>query len=181
LYARPTCQKIYQTTMPFDPEGILGIFNSIVLTYLGAQAGKIILYHKSDYTRLILWFIWGLITFSLFGILTFFDLENGPIPVNKNLWTLTFTLITGCSSYFIILILYFVIDIKKWWDGSPIIYPGMNSIVIYFFHLVFRTTFPSQWMVSNTHVAQLFLNIWGSFFWTGVATYLYYKKIFINL
>ena len=203
LYARPTCQKIYQTTMPFDPEGILGTFNAIVLTYLGAQAGKIILYHKNDNTRLILWLIWGLITFCLFGVLTFFDLENGPIPVNKNLWTLTFTLITGCSSYFIISILYFIIDIKHWWNGSPIVYPGMNSIVasipvklnylfkniflgmnsivIYFFHLVFRTTFPSQWLVSNTHVAQLFLNIWGSIFWTGIATYMYYKKIFINL
>ena len=181
LYARPTCQKIYQTTMPFDPEGILGILNSIVLTYLGAQAGKIILCHKNHYTRLLLWLIWGLITFFLFAILTFFDLANGPIPVNKNLWTLTFTLITACSSYFAILILYFIIDMKQWWNGSPIIYPGMNSIVIYFCHAVFRTTFPCQWLVSDTHAAQLFLNVWGSTFWTGVATYLFYKKIFINL
>ena len=153
----------------------------MVLTFLGAQAGRIILYHKNDITRLILWLIWGLVTLFLFGALSFFDMENGPIPVNKNLWTLTFTLVTGCSSYFIILILYFVIDMKQWWNGSPIIYPGMNSIIIYFFHLVFRTTFPSQWLVNNRHLDQILMSTWGSIFWTGVATYLYYKKIFFNL
>lgn len=30
-------QEIYQTTQPFDPEGVLGTVNSIVMGFLGMQ------------------------------------------------------------------------------------------------------------------------------------------------
>lgn len=181
LYNRPTPKKIYQTNQPFDPEGILGIFNSVVLTYLGVQAGRVLVFHKNETVRIVLWSIWSLITFLLFAILTFFDLENGPIPVNKNLWTLTFSLITASSGFFLLVVLYVVIDLKKLWNGAPIIYPGMNSIIIYVCHSVFSSTFPIQWIVANTHAAKLFMTLWGAIAWTIVATYLYYQNIFFNL
>ncbi|KAK7930036.1 hypothetical protein WMY93_006431 [Mugilogobius chulae] len=46
IYQTPSSRVIYATQMPFDPEGVLGSINSIVMTYLGLQAGKIILHYR---------------------------------------------------------------------------------------------------------------------------------------
>ena len=180
LYVYPTCQEMYETGS-FDPEGILGTLPSIFLTYLGVQAGRIIIFYENPTQRIMYWLIWGLLTFILFAVLTFFDLHSGFIPVNKNLWTPTFSLITGFPAFFLLAILYFIIDVKKWWNGAPLIYPGMNSIVIYVCHEIFSSAFPVQWIVANTHVSNLFMDLWGSVFWTGFATFLYYKNLFFNL
>ena len=181
LYKLPTQIKIYKTTEPFDPEGLFGIFNSIILTYMGVLAGRATIFYKSSIHRVVLWSIWGLVSLLLYFGLTQFDMSNGWVPVNKNLWTFTYTLITACSSYFILVLLYFIIDIKSWWSGNPFIYLGMNSILIYTCHAVFNTTFPCQWIVENNHLSQLLMDFWGSIFWTLIAIYLFSKKIFVNL
>jgi len=80
-----------------------------------------------------------------------------------------------------LIVLFIVIDVKKWWSGNPFIYPGMNSIVIYVCHSLFGNTLPVQWLVANTHLAQIFMDLWGAIFWTLFAAYLYFKKVFINL
>ena len=181
LYQSPTPKKIYETTEPFDPEGLFGVFNSIILTYMGVQAGRAVLFYKSQTHHVVLWAMWGLLSLLLYFGLTQFDMSNGWVPVNKNLWTFTYTLITASSSYLILIVFYFLIDIKGVWSGNPFIYLGMNSIVIYTCHSLFSTTLPCQWIVDNQHVSQLLMDLWGSIFWTLVAIYLYCKKIFVNL
>lgn len=181
LYSKPTPLKIYKTTEPFDPEGLFGIFNSVVLAYLGVHAGRIFIFFKSPLHRIVSFLFWSLICLILYSALTQFDMSNGLIPVNKNLWTLTYTLITGFSSFIIFSFLYFIIDIKSIWTGNPFIFLGMNSIVFYICHSLFSTTFPCQWVVANTHLSKLLLNIWGSLFWTMISIYFYFKKWFINL
>jgi len=57
----------------------------------------------------------------------------------------------------------------------------MNSIVIYVCHEVFRVYFPIQFHVADTHAAYLAVDVWATAFWVGVATYLYYKNIFIAI
>jgi hypothetical protein len=56
----------------------------------------------------------------------------------------------------------------------------MNSIVIYICQDVFAT-FPAQFEVDETHAKQLAMDLYGSFFWTIFAGWMYYKKIFIAL
>lgn len=34
-------QELYHTTIPFDPEGILGTINSIVMGFLGMQVRRV--------------------------------------------------------------------------------------------------------------------------------------------
>lgn len=181
MYANPTCKTIYKTTEPFDPEGVMGIFNSVFLVFLGVHAGRIFILYKTDLERCVFWFFWGLISFLVYGLLTGFTLESGWLPINKNLWTLSYSLITASMSFWILILLYIIIDIKKWWNGNPFIYPGMNSIIIYICHSLFATTFPVQWLVNNSHAEKIFLNLWGSCFWCLFAAYLYNKKIFFNL
>ncbi|KAJ6661666.1 hypothetical protein lerEdw1_013905, partial [Lerista edwardsae] len=37
IYHYPTCKELYKTTQPFDPEGILGTLNSVVMAFFGLQ------------------------------------------------------------------------------------------------------------------------------------------------
>ncbi|HTE08335.1 MAG TPA: hypothetical protein VK628_06195, partial [Flavitalea sp.] len=59
-------------------------------------------------------------------------LWNLSFPINKNLWTISFVLLTGGISFLFFALFYFVIDVqgyKKWAFFFSII--GMNSILIY--------------------------------------------------
>jgi heparan-alpha-glucosaminide N-acetyltransferase len=181
LYAYPTFKFIFKTTEGFEPEGIMGTLNSIVLVFLGVQAGRITILYKTHLERCLNWFVWGLLSFLVYGLLTGFTLESGWIPVNKNLWTLTYTLLTASISFWIFILFYIIIDMKKWWNGNPFIYPGKNSIIIYICHSIFQTTFPIQWLVSTTHVSKIFMSLWGACFWILFAAFLNYKKIFFNV
>ena len=171
LYQRGSIKNVYKNEENFDPEGVLGTLSALFLTFLGIQAGKIILVYKLRKHQIFIWICWGLFVFIIFLQL------KTKIPVNKNLWTITFTLITGSSSFFIMSLLYYIIDIKKYWSGSPFIYLGTNSIIIYISHFLFSKTFPVYWNMPNTHSNKLFMNLWGCFFWTLVAFIFDYKNI----
>jgi heparan-alpha-glucosaminide N-acetyltransferase len=175
--------QIFQNSVQLDPENLLGTLNSIVTCYIGTQASRILtISNKSEpFKYVIYWTFW-----SLFYLLSFYaingpNLVDGLIPVNKKLWTLTFTLITGASALLVMAILYIIVDVLEIWSGRPFIYLGKNSILIFVVHSIFKRTFPCQFKVSNTHSSQLIMNMWGSWFWTLVAIYLYYKNIFLTI
>ncbi|XP_061535015.1 heparan-alpha-glucosaminide N-acetyltransferase isoform X4 [Phycodurus eques] len=66
IYQTPSARVLYATHMPFDPEGVLGSINSIVMAFLGLQAGKIILHYRDLHSSIISRFlIWGLVLVSV--------------------------------------------------------------------------------------------------------------------
>ena len=101
IYQNPTPKKIYDTHVPFDPEGLLGSFTSLFLVFLGVQAGKILLAFPGWQDRLRRFWIWTFILGSLAGLLCNFAKEGGVIPVNKNLWSLSFVLALGSMAFFL--------------------------------------------------------------------------------
>ncbi|KAJ0050712.1 hypothetical protein NL108_005107, partial [Boleophthalmus pectinirostris] len=124
IYQTPSSRVIYATHMPFDPEGVLGSINSIVMAYLGLQAGKIILHyrdlHRSIMSRFL---IWGLFLGVISAILTRCSKDQGYIPVNKNLWSLSYVTTLACFAFVLLVLIYYIIDVKKWWSGAPFYYP----------------------------------------------------------
>ncbi|KAM9804059.1 heparan-alpha-glucosaminide N-acetyltransferase [Neosynchiropus ocellatus] len=124
MFRYPTCREMYHTTQPFDPEGILGTINSIVMGYLGMQAGKIILCYRKKNTD-VLWrfLLWAVVLGISAAILSKCTRDGGFIPVNKNLWSLSYVTCMGCLSFLLLGVTYFVTDIKGWWGGQPFIYP----------------------------------------------------------
>lgn len=44
---------------PYDPEGALGSINSIVICFLGVQAGRILISYRKSYNIIIRFLIWG--------------------------------------------------------------------------------------------------------------------------
>ena len=57
-------QAVYLTGS-YDPEGILGSINSIVMCFFGVQAGRIFIHHKQWGSRMLRFFIWGLLLVSM--------------------------------------------------------------------------------------------------------------------
>ncbi|XP_063849056.1 heparan-alpha-glucosaminide N-acetyltransferase-like [Scylla paramamosain] len=84
IYQNPTAKFVY-TSAAFDPEGVLGSLTSIFQVFLGLQAGVTLQFHKSHKSRLVRWLIWGTALGALGAGLCGASMNDGVIPVNKNL------------------------------------------------------------------------------------------------
>lgn len=110
LYRHPTSAKVYDSSVPYDPEGLLGCLTSAVLVLLGCHAAKIMLVYQSCSQRVVRWTCWAVFLGLVAGALCGFSKEDGVIPVNKNLWSLSFILALGSMAFFLIAILYVKAD-----------------------------------------------------------------------
>ncbi|NXI35623.1 HGNAT acetyltransferase, partial [Galbula dea] len=181
IYQHPTSAVIYQTTMPYDPEGVLGTINTIVMAFLGLQAGKILLCYKEQHNQIMSRFlIWSMGMGILSAILTKCSKEEGFIPINKNLWSISYVTTTSCFAFTLLLLMYFLVDVKRLWSGAPFFYPGMNSILVYIGHEVFGNYFPFKWKMqdSQSHTEHLVQNLTATTLWVIISYLLYRKRIF---
>ncbi|KAF7710378.1 hypothetical protein HF521_009250 [Silurus meridionalis] len=184
IYWHPTCKAMYHTTQPFDPEGVLGTINSIVMGFIGMQAGKIFLFYRKLNNKIIIRFtIWAFILGIMAAILSKCTRDSGFIPVNKNLWSLSYVACMGSMSFVLLGMMYFFVDIKGWWGGQPFIYPGMNSILVYVGHSLLGFYFPFSWEMryQDSHWEPLFQSLWGTALWIFVSYLLYRKHFFLKI
>lgn len=180
VYKDPTCQEIYNTTVAYDPEGLLGTLTSCFLCFLGLQAGKILTTYHSPKSRVTRFIVWSLVLGLIAGILCKFSKNDGWIPVNKNLWSLSYILTMASFAFALFTICYLIVDVYNLWNGAPFFYPGMNSIVVYVCHEVFSQPFQTFWNIEpGSHAIAMLINIWDVTFWVLMSVYLHYKKIFI--
>lgn len=111
-----------------------------------------------------------------------FSKNNGTIPINKNLWSLSFVLITAGMAFIIEAYLFVVVDILRKWGGRPLFYPGMNPILLFIGHEIFKGTFPFDWIpINKTHAAYLSMNLWGVALWVVISIILYKNNIFLSI
>ncbi|XP_051935899.1 heparan-alpha-glucosaminide N-acetyltransferase [Hippocampus zosterae] len=184
MYRYPTCKEMYRTTQPFDPEGILGTINSIVMGFLGMQAGKIIIFYKGRNIHILCRFlVWATILGISAAVLSKCTRDEGFIPVNKNLWSLSYVTCMGCLSFLLLAGMYVITDVMGWWGGQPFIYPGMNSILVYVGHSLLGFYFPFSWEMrfQGNHWEWLFQSLWGTALWVIIAYMLYRKKFFLKI
>ena len=69
IFHGPTSFEVFQVErrydfnhkerIAYDPEGLLGSINSILIVFFGLQAGKILIHFKDPKNRLIRFGIWG--------------------------------------------------------------------------------------------------------------------------
>ena len=110
-----------------DTSGLLCTVTGIATTLSGIIAGYFLKKHPITPTKKVMWFIIvgiGMIVLAL--------LWNLDFPINKNLWSSSFTLLTGGISLILFALFYYIIDVKghyKWTFFFRVI--GMNSIFIY--------------------------------------------------
>uniref|UniRef100_A0A182PU71 Heparan-alpha-glucosaminide N-acetyltransferase catalytic domain-containing protein n=1 Tax=Anopheles epiroticus TaxID=199890 RepID=A0A182PU71_9DIPT len=182
LYQRPTARYVYDA-MPFDPEGPFGCLPTILQVFLGLQCGCTILAYTEHRQRLTRFAVWSVLLGLAAGILCGFSKNDGWIPINKNLWSFSYVLATASLAYLLLLMCYYVIDVKRTWNGRPFVYAGMNAIVLYVGHTVFHKMLPWHWRIGlmNTHLMLTLEALWNTVLWNLIALYLYNRKIFYNL
>ncbi|MGV3603331.1 MAG: acyltransferase family protein [Dyadobacter fermentans] len=116
--------KMWQGT--WDPEGILSTFPAIATTITGMLAGRLMLLSLSPNEKSNFLFTAGFTTAALgyFWNLIF--------PVNENLWTSSFVLVTSGFAAMLFGALYFLIDIRGRTAGiAPGVIFGANAIAAY--------------------------------------------------
>ena len=112
IYQSPSSSRIYHGTA-HDPEGLLGTLTCVFLCWLGAGAGKVLLVHKSWRARVTRWLVWAIICGLVAGALCGFTKNTGLIPINKNLWSITFVMATASMAFFLLSIMYILIDVNR--------------------------------------------------------------------
>ncbi|CAF1406663.1 unnamed protein product [Adineta ricciae] len=182
VFNHPTCKGVYETETPFDPEGILGILTGTLLCYLGVQAGHSFA-HATRIVRVCAhWIISGLVCGGIGLALSKGGQSDSWIPINKNLWSLSFILVLASLAFFILTLLYLLVDVYSGFTGEPFLWLGMNSIVIYVGHEVCAKLFPVQFRVEETrHWQLMIMHLYGVIFWIIVAGVMYRKKTFIAI
>lgn len=110
-----------------DPEGLFSTIPAICNALLGIFAGAFLRAHGKTGNQKALQLLGAGVGFVLLGWLW-----NFVFPVNKNLWTSSFMLVTGGLSLTLLALFYWIIDVKdiKGWTFFFTII-GMNSILIY--------------------------------------------------
>lgn len=178
-----TENPLYRHTLPHDPEGLMNTLSAILIVYLGVHAGRIFFTYYQCSSKLIRWLAWSAVTGLIAGILCNFQKEDGVIPVNKNMMSLSYILATTSFAFLLFAILHLLIDHKKYWNGAPFIYAGANPIFLYVGHYLMKDLFPFAWNIvgPSTHSFFLLMNLWTTVLWGFIAYLLYKKDIILSI
>lgn len=166
--------------MPYDPEGILGCLTSCVLTYLGMVTGHIMIHYQEPIKRIARLTFYALL-WALIGLgLCQLSWDDGWIPINKNLWSLSYIFVMASICTLAFIFLYIVMDVYDLYSGAPFMYLGRNSIVVYLGHEILGNMFPMI-QVPYTHPYLLGIDVYWVAVWTVVAAIMDYNKVYVSL
>ncbi|KAL1139524.1 hypothetical protein AAG570_006507 [Ranatra chinensis] len=181
LYINSTPVKTYETTVPFDPEGILGLLTTSFTVFLGVQAGRILSHYSCSKARIQRWLVWSLICGILGGCLCGWTTEGGLIPINKNLWSLSFVFVTASLAFLALTVLFIIIEHLQWWSGAPFQQCGKNSIFIYVVSQLVKDMLPWTWKPfgdGSSHTEFLIMDSWATSLWILIAVILDIYEIY---
>lgn len=183
IYQWSTVRNVYDSPFSFEPEGLFGCLLTVVHVFIGLQCGYTLMVHAEWTSRIKRWLCWGIVTGLVGGALCAFSQDDGLIPINKNMWSLSYVLVTSGLSYVLLSLLYFVIDVRRVWSGTPLVYAGMNAILMYIGHEIMYQILPFRWNIGpmNTHFVLLIQNAWNAMMWVLVAYYLHCKKMYFTI
>ncbi|WVZ96539.1 hypothetical protein U9M48_042168 [Paspalum notatum var. saurae] len=182
---------------PFDPEGLLSTLMAAVTCFAGLHFGHVLIHCKNHSQRMLLW----LLASTVLAISAFLVLLLG-MPFSKPLYTVSYMLLTGGVSGFLLLLLYYIVDvihIKK-----PFIlfqWMGMNALIVYV--LAACELFPTliqgfYWRSPENNLVDVTESLlqaifhserWGTLvfvlleivFWCLAAGFLHMKGVYIKL
>jgi predicted acyltransferase len=169
---------------PLDPEGVLSTIPAVVNALIGVFVGQFIVrpHHKGNWAKVAILALAGLLLIALGWLL------NPIIPINKDLWTSSFVLVTSGWSLCFLAIFYAIIDVLKWQKWSFVfVVIGTNAIIIYLGSSIVSWDYISQSLFGGIiqafpQAAQQLITVIGfvSVQWL-VLWWMYRRKIFISI
>jgi predicted acyltransferase len=184
---------LWQYSRTWDPEGILSTLPAVASVLIGVFAGHWIRSGRSGNRTAA-----GLLAAGVVGM-AIGALWGAAFPINKNLWTSSYTVFTGGMALLFLGACYWAVDVQRWraW-GTPFVVFGMNAIAAYFLSGIFARILNmvqvgegeslKAWLYENAF-ASLAGPLNGSLafalafvlLWIGLMWILYAKKIFIKV
>ena len=180
----------------WDPEGILSTLPAIVTTMLGMVAGRIIITSRDEMHKVAQLLLLGS------GLIIVGYVWDLAFPINKNIWTSSYTIFTAGQGMVALGMCYYIIDIRnsKSWI-TPFKAYGMNPLIVFFMsgilgrivylvkvnsggemislkHFLYTNVFSA---VASPINASLLYAITWILFWLAVVYWMYRKKIFIKV
>jgi predicted acyltransferase len=176
----------------YDPEGLLSSVPAIATTLFGVMAGSWILSKREGLEKTV-----GLFVAGTAGIIIGWA-WGAWFPINKALWTSSYTVLTAGMALQFLALCYWLVDIKGYrrWTGPFVIF-GVNAIAVYVLSSIMATALDT-WHIRGVTIKEfLYSNLFASWaapinasllwaisyvlFWLGVMTLLYRRKIFIKV
>ena len=110
----------------WDPEGILSTIPAVVTTILGMITGTVLLSEKTWEQKLNYLFAGGFIL-AIIGVICSWD-----FPINKNIWSSSFVLVTAGLALLTLSSLILLVDVLRYkaWAKVGVIF-GLNAVGIY--------------------------------------------------
>lgn len=181
----------------WDPEGILSSLSAIATTLLGITAGQWLRLRASWGPRLAGLMGGGAVALSL-GLLW-----GTSFPINKNLWTSSYSLFMSGLAAMCLAICVWIVDVKGWkaW-AKPFVWLGTNAIAAFvastlgtllllwvkfaggdgkkrsLYGTIYRTVFDH---FADQRVGSLLFALCYLALWTAVFGLLYRKRVFIKI
>lgn len=111
----------------FDPEGIFSTLPAIATTLFGALTGHLLRSEKSQEEKTVWLFVHGSLLLFAGSIMDYF------LPINKNLWTSSYSVFMAGLAMVCLGVCYWLIDVKghRSWTKWLEIY-GQNAITMFF-------------------------------------------------
>ncbi len=143
----------------FDPEGILSTFGALASLLVGVLAGEWMRSAHSSRRKIA-----GLLGCGVALLLASW-LLHPLLPINKKIWTSTFTLQSSGVSLLAFALLYWIVDMKRWrwWTPSEMVL-GTNAILAFALSTVI-TTLSDRIHVPDATGAPLTLHHWLYLHW----------------
>lgn len=112
---------------PLDPEGPFSTLSAIASGLIGVLAGYYLKKGKGDLPTRLLWLFTAGLTLTALGWLwAYFH------PLNKQLWTSSYTLLTGGLAISLLAACYFLFDVQHLRRGTgPFLWFGVNAIAAF--------------------------------------------------
>jgi len=183
--------------LAFDPEGLLSTLPAAVTTLLGLFAGERLRRSGPRGAELVRLAAAGAVLAAL-GLAW-----SAVEPVNKQLWTVSYVLVTGGLALGTLALCSWAVDIRGWKAGvRPAVVFGSNPLVVFLGSgLLVRTLgmirIPAAHGGSQSLQRALYAGllepaagpVWGSFlhavlhvgFWLAVSWWLYRRRIFVRI
>jgi len=187
--------RLYNGTR--DPEGVLSTIPAVATALLGVLTG---LWLRSDRTPRAK--AAGILAMGTAG-LAVGAIWNQWFPINKNVWTSSFVVVTAGFALVFLALLYWIIEIREWrgtWT-MPFLVFGMNAIVgfcfdellwapLYYGHAHGRDGTPITWQqylngqllkIARPANASLLFAVGAVLFGWALMWLLYRRRIFVKI
>ena len=165
--------RMWQET--WDPEGLMSTIPAIGTCIMGMLSGNLILGKTSQKRKIIWLFIIGVISCFL-GYIWSLD-----FPLNKNLWTSSYVLLTGGLAMVLLAILIYLADELQCKKLTFIgIVFGMNAITVYVLSNFLAVVFYSL-PIANAGLNEHFMNLADHSFFTQKSLSLLYAMMFVAI